>query len=118
MDIDLLWSIGGWFLINLDCMATSLNLKSSSEISSSKSNPNFLLFLALIFILLLLVHSSPAADPSMPSISSKFSTQNTLPIPDSTMMNLHHKRNRQKSRRSEFEAGEHEVPSGPNPISN
>ncbi|XP_052170354.1 CLAVATA3/ESR (CLE)-related protein TDIF-like [Diospyros lotus] len=127
MDIDLLWAIGGWLILLLpaNCMAT---LKSSSSSSSLFQTPTakphpFLLFLGLLFVLLVLVHS---ADPLKPSMAA------AGPVPSaSSPMNLHRKNSHKShtsssssttstppSARWKFEAGAHEVPSGPNPISN
>ncbi|CDP03858.1 unnamed protein product [Coffea canephora] len=129
MDIDLLWAVGGWLLIP-DCMAT---LKTSSKISesSSKSQNPFLLFLGLIFIFLVLVHSSdPSISPSLEStqtlVPHSSPSSASSPSPPSSAMKLHSRRSKtmhtpsssSSSASREFEAGEHEVPSGPNPISN
>lgn len=142
MDIDLLWALGGWlFLVNFDCMASS----------------HLLFFLALIFVFLLLVHSS---DPSNSlQEANKLSTHTSLfvvPVPATTDSSsssspsappvvssttkmekyLHHTKSQNSrkfstsktssssssssttTRSRDFEAAEHEVPSGPNPISN
>ncbi|KAL7172737.1 hypothetical protein ACSBR2_032249 [Camellia fascicularis] len=129
MDIDLLWAIGGWFLIP-DCMATFRTSSSLSE-TSTKSHP-FLLFLSLLFIFLILVHSEdPSTTPS--SMASSIPTRRLLADSSSSptsKMNFHPKNTQNShtpsssssssssSTRREFEAGAHEVPSGPNPISN
>ncbi|KAL2470650.1 Uncharacterized protein Adt_38786 [Abeliophyllum distichum] len=122
MDIDLLWFQGGWFLFQI-CMAKTSSF--SAEISTKYTNP-FLLLLGLVFIFLVLVNSS---DPSKPSMDSSVSSERLLLNTDSATKSTNfHPRKREKyshassssssSSRREFEAGDHEVPSGPNPISN
>ncbi|XP_047163179.1 CLAVATA3/ESR (CLE)-related protein TDIF-like [Vigna umbellata] len=120
MDIEPLWAIGGWFSLS-NCMAEP---KSSSPISEPCSkSPSFLHFLTLFFVLLLLINLSHQPHPStMASLeSTKASSESTM---STTAM---HPQNSQKSRspsskaasaRREFGAEAHEVPSGPNPISN
>ncbi|CAI9774418.1 unnamed protein product [Fraxinus pennsylvanica] len=95
--------------------------KSSSSEASTKSYM-FLLLLGFLFISLVLVHSS---DPDKPSMKSAVSSARRL-VQDSPKaaathsMDVHvHPKKRRNSRTSkEFGAGAHEVPSGPNPISN
>ncbi|XP_059626873.1 CLAVATA3/ESR (CLE)-related protein 41-like [Cornus florida] len=105
---------------------------SISDQSSTKQHP-FLLFLALLFIFLVIVHSaeSPLTNPSSMASSSIPTTAHRLILMDSSStMNLQPKKKQNShssrpsssssttSTRKEFEAGAHEVPSGPNPISN
>ncbi|PSR89697.1 TDIFp like [Actinidia chinensis var. chinensis] len=108
MDIDLLWSLGGWFLIFPDiCMATLKTLSPTSQITA-KSHL-FLIFLSLLFIFLVLVHSADSSTPSTTTTAT-------------ATMDLNPKRTQSSrpssSTRREFGAKAHEVPSGPNPISN
>lgn len=129
MDIDLLWSFGGWFLIIYSdtinyCMA---NLRSTSHISKF-SNPNScssLVLIALLIIIFLITStqsSTSMAVASHPSEPTTSSHDHESPKSSTTTMNFHRKRTHDhqahpKPTRS-FEAGAHEVPSGPNPISN
>lgn len=130
MDIDLLWSFGGWFLIlffetnNYYCMA---KLRSSSQISQF-SNPSSSLFcialLIFIFLITLLQSSTSMAATSVPFEPTTSSRDEPSRTSTTTTMNFDHHPKRtthhqshSKSTRS-FEAGAHEVPSGPNPISN
>uniref|UniRef100_A0A3Q7I324 Uncharacterized protein n=1 Tax=Solanum lycopersicum TaxID=4081 RepID=A0A3Q7I324_SOLLC len=104
MDIDLLWTLGGvllFFQSNYYCMAT---LKSQS----------FLYFITLFLILFILVHSNhhdqnPVPNHSSSSLSSSSSTS-------STTMKLHPRKI--PKNKGEYGGAAHEVPSGPNPISN
>ncbi|KAJ8558235.1 hypothetical protein K7X08_005001 [Anisodus acutangulus] len=105
MDIDLWWTLGGEiFCLSDYCMATLKN----SHISQS-----FLYFIIILFIFLILLHS-PHNNPSNNSdLNSSSSTTAT--------MKLHPRkipRNHQNPARKEYGAAAHEVPSGPNPISN
>nr|AFK49423.1 unknown [Lotus japonicus] len=116
MDIEPLWSLGGWFLLST-CMAQPKT--SSSPISETFSkSPTFLHFLTLFFILLLLIHLSYQPNPSTAMASAKSSESTT------STTNLHPQKtkNSQSSSKDdagrEFGADAHEVPSGPNPISN
>ncbi|CAI9770634.1 unnamed protein product [Fraxinus pennsylvanica] len=93
----------------------------SSEISTTFTHP-FLLFLGLVFIFLVLVNSS---DPSKHSMDSSLPSRRLLLNSDSAAKSTNfHPRKREKHShgssysKREFEAGDHEVPSGPNPISN
>ncbi|KAJ8899250.1 hypothetical protein K2173_012838 [Erythroxylum novogranatense] len=130
MDIEPLWALGGWFLFP-DCMATP---KSRAPVSAtcSISPLHFLLFFALLFFLLLLP-SNPTTpmNPSTKgsSITVKRFLLETLESASTTTsnMNLHpgqaHSARRSSSpssssKRREFGVEAHEVPSGPNPISN
>ncbi|KAK9282139.1 hypothetical protein L1049_005051 [Liquidambar formosana] len=134
MDIDLLWSLGGLCRFNLlpDCMAAFTTPNSEP---STKSQPLFLFLVGLLFIFLFLVRPadqlrSSIMASSIPasrllSESSASATTPTTTTTTTTTTNLHPQKT-QKSHTSpststhdrEFEAGAHEVPSGPNPISN
>ncbi|CAA2934107.1 CLAVATA3/ESR (CLE)-related protein 41-like [Olea europaea var. sylvestris] len=117
MDFNLMDSFEGGFRFP-NCMAKS---KSSSSEASTKSYM-FLLLLGFLFISLVLVHSS---DPVKPSMKTAVSSTRRL-VPDSpkasatNSMDVHvHPKKRPNSHTwGEFGAGAHEVPSGPNPISN
>ncbi|RVW19120.1 hypothetical protein CK203_095139 [Vitis vinifera] len=90
MDIDLLWALGGWFLVP-DCMA-AFRTTTISE-TSTKSHP-FLLFLALLFILLILVHPAHQSRPSAMDSSNITPSQRLLLSSDSSptsTVNLHPK---------------------------
>ncbi|KAL8215071.1 hypothetical protein R6Q57_004520 [Mikania cordata] len=147
MDIDLLWSFGGWLLILFPetinyCMA---KLRFSSQIShfSNPRSSSSLFFIAILILLILITElqiSSPITVASLPTEpissnshheSSKSTTtfsshdetsRSTTATTTTTTTNFRPKRTHDhqshpKSTRS-FEAGAHEVPSGPNPISN
>ncbi|XP_019465441.1 PREDICTED: CLAVATA3/ESR (CLE)-related protein 44-like [Lupinus angustifolius] len=95
--------------------------KTSSTISETFSkSPIFLQILALFFILLILVNLSHQPNPSSmasfepvkPSDKSTMSTTNLYP---QKSKNTH---SSSKDAAREFGADAHEVPSGPNPISN
>ncbi|KAG5252155.1 CLAVATA3/ESR (CLE)-related protein [Salix suchowensis] len=111
--------------------------KSQSTISETlKRSHHFFLFLALLFVFVLLTSpSKPISSTNMvASISIKrFLLESSEPA--STTMNLHPKDTQathtssssssssslppsSKSKRKKFGAEAHEVPSGPNPISN
>ncbi|KAJ9169739.1 hypothetical protein P3X46_017896 [Hevea brasiliensis] len=110
------------------------NSKSPIAETNTKSHHFFLLFALVIFIFLLLI--SPANKPINPSkvtMASSISIKRLLLEPSestsstTTMTNMHPKKSQNshasssstsKSKGSEFEAEAHEVPSGPNPISN
>ncbi|XWS47108.1 hypothetical protein CRYUN_Cryun14cG0125200 [Craigia yunnanensis] len=132
MDIEPLWALGGWLFLFVDCMAAP---KTPSTVSDTyaKSHSLIFLFLTLFFIFLLLVN--PTTNPinssnvtsSIPfkrlllSNSSK-STSSTMNLHPKKMQNAHtsslSSSSSSKSSRREFGAAAHEVPSGPNPISN
>ncbi|XP_034915916.1 CLAVATA3/ESR (CLE)-related protein 41 [Populus alba] len=130
MDIEPLWALGGWFLFSITCMATP---KSQSTISETfKRSHHFFLFLALLFVFILLTSPSKPINPTdaVASISIKRLLLESSE-PASTTMNLHPKHTQgtrtsssssspssSKSTRKKFGAQAHEVPSGPNPISN
>ncbi|KAJ4728505.1 CLAVATA3/ESR (CLE)-related protein 41-like [Melia azedarach] len=133
MDIEPFWALGGWFIVLLDCMAAAesdrLQPKSQSKLSQSSntSKPfSFLLIFALIFALILL-NTPSQLHPSSSVTTKRFLLQTADTYsPATSTMNLHHPKQAQnipssssaKSRGREFEADNHEVPSGPNPISN
>ncbi|KAL8029269.1 hypothetical protein ABFX02_14G214700 [Erythranthe guttata] len=105
-------------------------------IPSSPSPPsiNLQIFLLSLLLLSIFVGSTSDHHPSKPSSPNMAATaSNALPsrhnyqtliFSDSSTartMNLRHRRkrgNRKSKVGSEFEASDHEVPSGPNPISN
>ncbi|KAB2636544.1 CLAVATA3/ESR (CLE)-related protein 44 [Pyrus ussuriensis x Pyrus communis] len=132
MDIEPLWALGGWFLLP-NCMAaapkTSSSPPSSPSISEfpTKVNPNLLLFLALVFFIFLLL-VSPSSMASSSSSASPITSKRLLSEPSSkSTINFHPKNTKNPttttsssnpSARREFGAEAHEVPSGPNPISN
>ncbi|GMI73500.1 hypothetical protein HRI_001019300 [Hibiscus trionum] len=118
MDIEPWWTLGGWFfLCFFDCMAPA------SPLTHAYEKTHFpLLLLTLFFVLLLL--SNPSTNPivssnATPSIPFKrlLLLRNSS---KSSTMNLHPRQraSSSKSSRREFGAEAHEVPSGPNPISN
>ncbi|CAK9163458.1 unnamed protein product, partial [Ilex paraguariensis] len=83
--------------------------------------------LSLLFIFLLLVHPSDPLNPSMASslqLSTKRSLLSDSSSSASSTMNLNPKKTQNShapsstSTRTEFESAAHDVPSGPNPISN
>ncbi|KAK7292972.1 hypothetical protein RJT34_15831 [Clitoria ternatea] len=129
MDIEPLWALGGWSFLS-NCMAQP-NSSSSSPIFSqhfSKSS-TFLQFLTLFFILLLLINLSHQPNPSTTMASSE--TFKPSKSSTSSTTTMHHPHNSQNSHSTpsssssskyahgkEFGADAHEVPSGPNPISN
>ncbi|XP_021830574.1 CLAVATA3/ESR (CLE)-related protein 41 [Prunus avium] len=139
MDIEPLWALGGWFLLP-NCMAAAPKTSPSSSSPSvsefhTKLNPSLLLFLSLVFFIFLLL-VSPISNPTTTSPSSMASSSSSKRLllepskPAMSTTNLHPK-NTQNSRtsatsstsstaraRREFGAEAHEVPSGPNPISN
>ncbi|KAG2716815.1 hypothetical protein I3843_03G146300 [Carya illinoinensis] len=131
MDFEPLWALGGWLIFPNNCMAVPKTSSSIPEIQA-KSQP-FVLFLAILFIFFLLVNLSNSMNPSMTAASSSsvpVKIRLLLEYPSSasakSTTNLHPKqtRNRHTSSPSssttkrEFGAEAHEVPSGPNPISN
>ncbi|KAM0050963.1 hypothetical protein Hdeb2414_s0007g00229831 [Helianthus debilis subsp. tardiflorus] len=129
MDIDLLWSFGGWYYILFPetinyCMA---KLRSSSQISHF-SNPrscSSLLCVALLIltILITMLQSSSSMEvASLPTHQATFSnSQDESSRSPTTTTDFRHQRTRHQSHPKptrSFEAAAHEVPSGPNPISN
>ncbi|WCJ38101.1 CLAVATA3/ESR (CLE)-related protein 41 [Euphorbia peplus] len=135
MDIEPLWSVGGWFLFFI-CMATTQspiplsNPKSppSSSSSSSSSYPNFFLFFFIFLFIFLTISpkslNSKPLNPTAIAISSSISIRRVLLSTETkSTMKVHpkkskHLRSRSKSKGSDFGSEAHEVPSGPNPISN
>ncbi|GAV70683.1 hypothetical protein CFOL_v3_14181 [Cephalotus follicularis] len=112
MDIEPLWALGGWFIF-LDCMATP---NTTSKITETYTKSHFLLLLCtLCFIFLLLISPTNTINPSKRRLldSSATSTMNFLPKQTKATHT-----SSSKSTRKEFGAAAHEVPSGPNPISN
>lgn len=95
-----------------NCMAT-INSSSSILDISTKSHHFFLVLLFIFFICLALVSSWSTAD-SETLMSGHSSTK--------TMKDFHARKgdthSNPKGRDNRFEASDHEVPSGPNPISN
>ncbi|CAL0328218.1 unnamed protein product [Lupinus luteus] len=96
---------------------------SSSTISQSFSkSPIYLQILALFFILLILVNLSHQPNPSSsmasfePVKSSDQSAMSTTNLHPQKSKNTHS--SSKDAARREFGADAHEVPSGPNPISN
>lgn len=131
MDIEPLWTLGGWFIfLFLDCMAAP---KSPLTPDHTKYNP-LLLLIPLIFFLFLLLHtpmhsinlpSSSASNMTAAISSRRFLLQITSSKSPPSTTNLrpyeHKQPNASSSQRSshrEFGADAHDVPSGPNPISN
>lgn len=131
------WSpLGNWgvlfFIFKLYCMAKTKTPSSSSSSSysslspidtSTKSNP-FLLFLSLIFIFLLLArptdqirHSNRVSEPVSQILAASAASSSS-----STTTSSFQPKTAQHGKKTvpskEFESSEHEVPSGPNPISN
>ncbi|KAI4354409.1 hypothetical protein L6164_003271 [Bauhinia variegata] len=118
MDIEPLWTLGGWFLLS-NCMAAAKTPSLISE-TFTKSLPS-LQFLTFIFILLLLINLSHQRNPSSMAASSEPFKPSESAASTATL----HPHKTQNSRGSskdaqgrEFGADAHEVPSGPNPISN
>ncbi|KAI4356430.1 hypothetical protein L6164_000452 [Bauhinia variegata] len=119
MDIEPSWALGGWFLLS-NCMAAAKNTPISAE-TFTKSFPS-LQILTCLFILLLLVNLSHQRNPSttMPSSSEPFKPSESAVsagnLHTHQTQNSHHVPSSAADR--EFRAEAHEVPSGPNPISN
>nr|XP_004492317.1 CLAVATA3/ESR (CLE)-related protein TDIF-like [Cicer arietinum] len=107
MDIDPLWALGGWIFLS-NCMAQP---KTSSHLFSK--SPTLFHFLTLFFILLLIINLSHQPTSTMVSTKSTMSTTNLHP-PHKTK----NSQKDQKAARDQFGSDAHEVPSGPNPISN
>ncbi|KAK8345927.1 hypothetical protein V6Z12_A07G180700 [Gossypium hirsutum] len=122
MDIEPLWALGGWFFLYFfDCMAAP---KSTSSLSHAYEKPHFfLLFLTLVFLVFLLL-LNPSSNPInssnvTPSIPFKRLLLRNSWKSSSSTMNLPPKQRRHpRTSASSFGAEAHEVPSGPNPISN
>ncbi|XP_022759797.1 CLAVATA3/ESR (CLE)-related protein 41-like [Durio zibethinus] len=133
MDIEPLWALGGWLFLFLDCMAAPKSPSTASE-TYAKSH-SLLLFLTLFFIFLLLLNpttnpiamNSSNVTPSIPfrrlllDTSSSKSTSSATNLHPKQTQNVHtssSSSSSSKSSRRQFGAEAHEVPSGPNPISN
>ncbi|KAK9726482.1 hypothetical protein RND81_05G218300 [Saponaria officinalis] len=140
MDIDPLWVIGGCnfrFLSSI-CMAKFTKTPSSSFLPSSSSSKQiyyhskshtFLTGISLVFVILLLVDpahqarslsnmvSEPAKQTLVASVSVSESST-TMSTTSSFQPNTKGKKHGDKLPSKQFEGDEHEVPSGPNPISN
>lgn len=119
MDIEPLWALGGWFLLP-NCMASAP--KSISETHTTKLHP-LILSLTLVFILLLLLVtplSNPNSNPASSMASKRLLlAETTTNLQPKKTQNSHATTSSTSTRsRSEFGAEAHEVPSGPNPISN
>ncbi|KAK3407567.1 CLAVATA3/ESR (CLE)-related protein TDIF-like [Eucalyptus grandis] len=139
MDIDLLWAIGGWFLF-FDCMAASSSSSTSSPLSESDTKLNhlfigFFLVLSLLSFGFLVLMTQPMDHAEKPSLvpssssliitrrlllsSSDHSMESSSSSSSSSTVSFHPKKaNNRKAPSRQFAAGAHEVPSGPNPISN
>ncbi|KNA15906.1 hypothetical protein SOVF_092920 [Spinacia oleracea] len=104
---------------------------SSSSLSpreNNKSHP-FLLFIAFLFVFLLLLarpahqirHSNMVSEPITTqtlSASNPTTTTTTTTTPTSTLLRPKKTHHEKTLPSKQFEASDHEVPSGPNPISN
>ncbi|PIN22761.1 hypothetical protein CDL12_04522 [Handroanthus impetiginosus] len=115
-------------------MAKTLKINPFSSLLEipTKSHKNFVLFLGILLIIIvnLAIVSSTSDHTSRPSsrpLMASNPSQETL-FKDSNSKNIHAKNvhfrprkrgiNYRKSKGREFEGSDHEVPSGPNPISN
>ncbi|KAG6657667.1 hypothetical protein I3843_04G097900 [Carya illinoinensis] len=126
MDFEPLWAVGGW-LIFPNCMAVPKTSSPSISEIHAKSHP-FVLFLVMLFIFLLLINL--ISNPTNPSMASSAPIKRLLLEPQqasaASTANLYPKQTRNRphtsssssSTKREFGAEAHEVPSGPNPISN
>nr|XP_011458193.1 PREDICTED: CLAVATA3/ESR (CLE)-related protein TDIF-like [Fragaria vesca subsp. vesca] len=122
MDIEPLWALGGWFLFP-NCMASApKSISESHTTPATKLHPALILSLTLVFALLLLL-ATPLSNPS--SMATKrllladTTTTTTTNLQPKETQNSHKGTSSTSTRaRSEFGAEAHEVPSGPNPISN
>ncbi|KAL2945505.1 CLAVATA3/ESR [Bienertia sinuspersici] len=97
--------------------SSSSSYSSSRDYYHTKSHP-FLIFLSFIFILLLLARP---ADQIRPSNMVSEPTAQTVSVSTQTSPSTLKPRKTQNDKSTtskQFEANEHEVPSGPNPISN
>ncbi|KAK7338910.1 hypothetical protein VNO77_19544 [Canavalia gladiata] len=118
MDIEPLWNLGGWSNFLSNCMAEPKSSSSSSISEPYSKSPNFLQFLTLFFILLLLINLSHQPNPS--TMASSESTKTSMSTTNMKNPQKPHNSNSPSSKDvgREFGAEAHEVPSGPNPISN
>ncbi|GER25014.1 cLAVATA3/ESR-related protein TDIF [Striga asiatica] len=138
MDIDLFWSIGGFFgffLYPNICMATALKLDPSPIISSSNNisrTRRFLKLFGLLFMILIVFVSSSGglSKPSDLGMAASRKTllseayagkssdsHQTVDLGGGKRENGHIPKSKGKDH-SWYESSDHEVPSGPNPISN
>ncbi|TKY66091.1 CLAVATA3/ESR (CLE)-related protein TDIF [Spatholobus suberectus] len=119
MDIEPLWALGGWSFLS-NCMAEPKSSSSSPISEPFSKSPTFLQLLSLFFILLVLINLSHQPHPS--TMASSESTKSSESTMSTTSMHPHNTHNSHspssKDAGREFGAGAHEVPSGPNPISN
>lgn len=127
MDIDLLWATGGWFLF-FDCMAAATSTTTTISLVPKTRN-SFALLALLVFVFLV---STRHVDRSQSSLSLATSSSVSLIsrrlLSESSVSNFHPNPTKKHhhassstsnpSTKREFKAGAHEVPSGPNPISN
>ncbi|XP_044492394.1 LOW QUALITY PROTEIN: CLAVATA3/ESR (CLE)-related protein TDIF [Mangifera indica] len=123
MDIEPLRALGGWFISLDNCMAAP-KTPSNFSVTTSKSHFLYLLF-ALFCIFLILLSSSyhenlSKMSPSITHQNNRFLLESSESSSSSTTatMNLHPEQTKNKAAKREYEAAAHEVPSGPNPISN
>lgn len=116
MDIEPLWALGGWSFLS-KCMALPKTQSPISESNFSKS-PTLIQFLTLLFILLILINLSHQPNPSSMASSSDQSAMSTTSLHPQKTKNSHGTTSSKGSGRDQFGADAHEVPSGPNPISN
>jgi hypothetical protein len=108
MDIEPFWGIGGWIFLS-NCMA-----------ESNISKPlNLFHFITLFFILLLIINLShqqtTTINPSSIPTTKSSESESTA---SSSTTNLHPHKTQKDGAGKEFGVDAHEVPSGPNPISN
>ncbi|KAI3892725.1 hypothetical protein MKX03_020776 [Papaver bracteatum] len=140
MDIDFLLALGGWCITGSPgCMATIAITSSSSSSSAHdqtiiKRNISKTLLVFLFFISFILVthlcnpiptwvmgtDESKMMIPMDPSslITRRFLSQPSTTSLTTTATPTSHDDNHPKRSSQQFEASDHEVPSGPNPISN
>ncbi|XP_061360678.1 CLAVATA3/ESR (CLE)-related protein TDIF-like [Gastrolobium bilobum] len=119
MDIELLWALGGWFLLS-NCMAEPAKTSSPISEAFSKNSHSFMQFLTFLFIALLLIDVSQIPNPSVmassqPMMKSSESTMCTTKLHPQKTQNSP---SSSKDAEREFGVEAHEVPSGPNPIQN
>ncbi|KAL3645081.1 hypothetical protein CASFOL_010261 [Castilleja foliolosa] len=122
MDIDLFWSIGGIFRFYLyPNIRMAIDMKLASSSSSSNRNPAKTLLVFLLFSLLfvLLAFANSSGELSKPSVSNMV-TRKTLFSDDVAAQKVGFipAGKKAKSNYGQFGESKHEVPSGPNPISN
>ncbi|KAJ7950412.1 CLAVATA3/ESR (CLE)-related protein 41-like, partial [Quillaja saponaria] len=106
--------LGGWFLLQ-NCMAAPKTPSSSISETFTKSHP-FFQFLSLLFIFLLLINLSNPMNPS--TVTSSSSSSNSIKQSESTPSTTNLNPHKTQSSHRKFGVEAHEVPSGPNPISN